>query len=99
MSIYQKLTGDDASDEAKSLPSYIYFGVNDRDSVVLSAAGVPRYALEAVKAAYASQFGSGHHDVKKMDEIKSNLRNLDFSNVHVKDIDSSTIQRLVGKYI
>ena len=45
LSIFQALT----KYEDKNLPSYVYYGVNNKEDVILSKIGVPRFALNNVK--------------------------------------------------
>ena len=97
MSIYQQLTDDTTADDAKNLPSYIYFGVNNKNDVVLSAAGVPRFALRELKAAYSARYGVEGLNPGALDEVKNNLKNLDLSNTRVGQMSPTTLKRYIDK--
>lgn len=99
MSIYQQLTDDLQADDAKNLPSYIYFGVNNKNDVVLSAAGVPRFALKELKEIYSSRYGTENLSPSNLDAVKENLRNLDLSDARVGQMNPETLKRYIDKGI
>lgn len=73
-SIYQHLTYDQASEDAKNLPSYIYYGVNDKESVILSRLGVPRFMLSKIRTLHRQQHAHIPLDLEHFDAIKDTLR-------------------------
>jgi hypothetical protein len=85
VSIYQHLTGDDKSEEAKNLPSYVYYGVNDKESVVLSKIGIPRFLIAPVKKLHKKQYENISITIDNIEEIKGLLNNYqasDFSDIY-----------------
>lgn len=98
VSIYQNLTDDVSEDRSKSLPSYIYFGVKDNNSVILSTAGVPRFALGEVSRIYKREYGEQALSPQDIDTIKSRLKSLDYSTISIPNIDAGAVAKLVKKY-
>lgn len=79
VSIIQNLVGDNEGEVANNLPSYIYYGVNDTESVVLSKAGIPRFAVKELKKEIKETYP--HLEIKpdQINEIKDRIKNLDDS--------------------
>lgn len=98
ISIYQNLVSDQ-NDDAKNLPSYIYFGVKDSESVILSTAGVPRFAIHSIRDAYNEKYGTRSILPSQIDQIKENLRDLDYSNLSIDGLNSGALRRIVEKYV
>lgn len=99
VSIYQNLTSDDVDNRAKNLPSYIYFGVNDNDSVILSTAGVPRFALNETMRIYKRAYGNDTFTPQQIDMIKNRLRDLDYGDVNIPNMNARSLKRLINKYL
>lgn len=73
-SIYQHLTHDVSNEDAKNLPSYIYYGVSDKESVILSRLGVPRFMLSQIKTLHRKQHTHIPLDLEHFDAIKDTLQ-------------------------
>ncbi len=96
-SIYQNIIGDEKTDEAKNLPSYIYYGVNNIEDVIIARIGVPRFAIPIVKRIL---------NVKKVNLKVSNISNIakEISNITIKELEKQTdkgqlIKSLLDKYV
>lgn len=70
--IYQTLT--EKEEKHENLPSYIYYGVNDTESVILSRLNVPRFELSNCKNKIYKNFGDDFIQVKNIPKIKEYLR-------------------------
>ena len=96
-SIYQNIIGDEKTDEAKNLPSYIYYGVNNIEDVIIARIGVPRFAIPIVKQIL---------NVKKVNLKVSNISNIakEISNITIQELEKQTdkgqlIKSLLDKYV
>lgn len=69
-SIYQHIMNESDTEDSQNLPSFLYYGVNNKDSVILSKLGVPRFAVEEIKNKIKTEFKKDI-SVSNMDEIKS----------------------------
>lgn len=66
--IYQVLTEKERNE---NLPSYIYYGVNDNESVILSKLNVPRFMINEYKEKIYTKFGKDSITVKNMNILKN----------------------------
>ena len=87
MSVYQNITLDNVSENSKNIPSYIYYGVNNEEDVILSRIGVPRFALNNIK------------NNLKSNNVNLNIENIDNIKKNIKEIKSSEIDNITFKYI
>lgn len=87
MSVYQNITLDNVSENSKNIPSYIYYGVNNEEDVILSRIGVPRFALNNIK------------NNLKSNNVNLNIENIDHIKKNIKEIKSSEIDNITFKYI
>ncbi len=67
--IYQVLTEKD-KERNENLPSYIYYGVSDNESVILSKLNVPRFMIHEYKEKIYTKFGKDSITVKNMNILK-----------------------------
>lgn len=67
--IYQVLTEKD-KERNENLPSYIYYGVSDNESVILSKLNVPRFMINEYKEKIYTKFGKDSITVKNMNILK-----------------------------
>lgn len=68
--IYQVLTEKD-KERNENLPSYIYYGVSDNESVILSKLNVPRFMINEYKEKIYTKFGKDSITVKNMNILKN----------------------------
>jgi helicase len=94
MSAYQKLTKDEGTEAADNLPSYIYYGVNSNDLVILSRLGIPRFAVLQVKNILNQKHPALPLAVDTMDEIKARVRSLNPEDYHFP-IPSTTVKQII----
>lgn len=72
MAIYQHITNDTES-EAENLPSYIYYGVNDFESLVFAKIGIPRSLVGSVKSIYKRKYVNDSISIENIENIKNNI--------------------------
>ena len=94
MSLYQQLTKDEGTEAADNLPSYIYYGVNSNDLVILSRLGLPRFAVRQVKNILNQKHPDLPLVVDTMDEIKQRIRFINPEDYHFP-IPSATVKQII----
>ena len=94
MSLYQQLTNDEGTKAADNLPSYIYYGVNSNDLVILSRLGIPRFAVRQVKNILNQKHPALPLVVDTMDEIKQRIRSINHEDYHFS-IPSATVKQII----
>ncbi len=99
INIYQELSYDFNSDNAKLLPSFIYYGVSDKDSVILSKVGVPRFAIDSVKKALRKKDKNMDISIKNMEMIRKNILNLDASEYEIQNVSKDIIKDIIKEKI
>ena len=99
INIYQELSYDFNSDNAKLLPSFIYYGVSDKDSVILSKVGVPRFAIDSVKKALRKKDKNMDISIKNMERIRKNILKLDASEYEIQNVSKDIIKDIIKEKI
>jgi|GEM_PF-790273 len=94
MSLYQRLTKDEGTEAADNLPSYIYYGVNSNDLVILSRLGLPRFAVRRVKNILNQKHPDLPLIVDTMDDIKKRIRSIKPEDYHFP-IPSATVKEII----
>lgn len=99
INIYQEMSYDLNTDDAKLLPSFIYYGVSDKESVLLSKIGVPRFAVNRVKSALKSKDKNFEISVKNLDYVRHQISTLDAKAYHIDGISDNTIHEIINDKI
>ncbi|MGO5053349.1 DEAD/DEAH box helicase [Lachnospiraceae bacterium LCP25S3_G4] len=99
MNVYQELSYDMNTDNAKLLPSFIYYGVSDKESVILSKVGVPRFAIDNVKKALKSKEKDFEITIKNIEKIRQSISNLEASAYDTKNVSKDIIKDIVNEKI
>lgn len=76
MSMYQTLTSDLEGENEENLPSYIYYGVNDLESVIISKVGVPRFAVNSIKRILKTQYPEEKIEIRNIERLKKIIPNI-----------------------
>lgn len=95
LSIFQALTDDLSSTEAKNLPSYIYYGVNNKEAVILSKLGVPRFAVNIVKQNLREQHSGLEINIRNASDLKQAIRSLPSSSYSTLNGDINRLKSIV----
>lgn len=99
MNVYQELSYDMNTDNAKLLPSFIYYGVSDKESVILSKVGVPRFAIDDVKKALKNKEKDFEISIKNIEKIRQKISNLETSDYDIKNVSNDIIKDIVNEKI
>lgn len=99
INIYQVLTKDDQSDDAKMLPSYIYYGVNDKESVILSKIGVPRFLVPSIKGVLKKEFANQPISPDNIEEVRERIKQLQDYDFGTSDSEKEKLKSIVRSYI
>lgn len=73
--IYQALT-EKEENKHENLPSYIYYGVKDNASVILSKLNIPRFKIDYYKQKIFNDLGEDSIKVSNMKNLKKYISNL-----------------------
>jgi hypothetical protein len=98
ISVYQQLAKDKDTEAAENLPSFIYYGVNSIDLVVLSKLGVPRFAARRVKRLLQEQHPSLEITVSTMPELRKHILGIS-PNEYDFTVDGNLVKEIVDKSI
>jgi superfamily II DNA/RNA helicase len=95
INIYQEISYDMNTDTAKLLPSFIYYGVSDKEEVILSKVGVPRFAIDSVKKALRKKDKNLDISIKNMEDIRQKISNLEASEYDIQNVSKDIIKDIV----
>ncbi len=99
MAIYQNLTDDEKTEDAKHLPSYVYYGVNDKESVILSKMGIPRFVVSRIRDLYQRDFPGKEITIEQMEEIKGHVKSLDANDLSMGQESGKRVKEIIEAYI
>lgn len=99
INIYQELSFDLGTDNAQMLPSYIYYGVSDKESVLLSKLGVPRFAVDNVLSIIRKKHPEMEIKVDNFDEMKEVIRKMEASQYKIGNVSGEIIKEIIDKRI
>lgn len=95
INIYQELSYDLKTDNAKMLPSYIYYGVSNKEEVIISKTGVPRFATKNVLQILKGDHPEVDIKVENLEIIKKLIREINQSKYHVENVSGEIIKAIV----
>ncbi len=99
MNIYQEISYDISTDNAKLLPSFIYYGVADKESVILSKVGVPRFAINNVRNALRNKDKDLEISIKNIEDIRQKISSLESKEYNIENVSSEIIKDIVNEKI
>ncbi len=91
LSIFQALT----KYEDKNLPSYVYYGVNNKEDVILSKIGVPRFALNNVKHILNNKYPNEKITIENMNNLKNIILSFDKQDYNTTNEMASIYKKIV----
>lgn len=91
LSIFQKLTNDNEN----NLPSYVYYGVNNKEDVILSKIGIPRFALKNVKLLLNKKYPEERISIDNMENLKNKILSFDKQDYNITSIDKSLYKQII----
>ncbi len=95
INIYQELSFDLESENAKMLPSYIYYGVSDKKSVLLSKLGIPRFALGNVLSILNKEHPQMEIAVENFEQMKAVVKGIKASQYQIENVPGEIIKEIV----
>jgi len=95
INIYQELSYDLGTDSAKMLPSYIYYGVADKESVLVSKIGVPRFAVSNVLAVLKHDHPELELNVDNFDRMRDAIKGIEANRYRVEQVSGDIIKEIV----
>jgi superfamily II DNA/RNA helicase len=99
INIYQELSYDLNTDNAKMLPSYIYYGVSDKEAVIISKAGVPRFAAKNVLHVLKSEHSEVEISVKNLETLRELIREIEPNSYHIENVSGNIIKEIVDNMV
>lgn len=96
MNIYQEISYDVSTENAKLLPSFIYYGVSDKESVILSKVGVPRFAINNVRDALRKKEKNLEINIKNIENIRNMILSIGASEYRINDVSSEIVKAIVN---
>lgn len=99
INIYQELSYDLNTDNAKLLPSYIYYGVSDKEDVLLSKIGVPRFAVDNVKRSLRKRNKTLAITVSNLESVRHEIASLDVKDYHIEGVSDRVVYDIVNEKI
>lgn len=97
INIYQNISFDMQTENAQMIPSYIYYGVADKESVIVSKIGVPRFAVNSVLKVLKTKYSELEINAENMDQIKEVVRLIDSEDYHVEKISGDIIKGIINR--
>lgn len=97
INIYQNMCYDMQTDDAKMLPSYIYYGVSSKEEVVVSKLGVPRFAVRNVVRALRDK--RIPIDIEHLEQLRSEIRQLSSDEYFTENTSGRVIKELVDGFL
>ena len=99
INIYQELSYDMETDNAKMLPSYIYYGVSSKEAVIVSKIGVPRFACGNVLHILKKEHPEVEVNVKNIEVLKELIRKIKPDKYNVENVSGKIIKEIVDSKI
>ena len=79
------------------MPSYIYYGVNNVEDVIIARIGVPRFAISIIKNILISK--KVNINISNMTKITQEIKNITIKELERYTNNSKLIKSLLDKYV
>ena len=99
MNIYQTVSYDLKTENAKMLPSYIYYGVSSKEAVIVSKLGVPRFAVRNVLNVLKEKYAEVPITVEHLGRLRGIVTGIDAIDYHVENVSGQVIKEIVDKRV
>lgn len=97
INIYQAVSFDLQTENAQMLPSYIYYGVSNKEAVIVSKLGVPRFAVGNVLSILRNKYPTLPISVENMQTVKEVIKNISSKEYKIENIKSDFIKSIVDE--
>lgn len=99
MNIYQTLTEDNKSESAKMLPSYIYYGVSDKESAIIASIGIPRFLVNNIKSKVKEKMQNAPITVENFNEIKKIIKETSDFGIGKDSKEKTQIKKIIDSHL
>ena len=99
INIYQELSYDLETESAKMLPSYIYYGVADKEATIISKIGVPRFAVKNVLTILKVEHPEVKIKVENMEQLKEIVRKIKPGQYKVENVSGDIVKEIVDSKV
>ncbi|TYQ14844.1 UNVERIFIED_CONTAM: Superfamily II helicase [Acetivibrio alkalicellulosi] len=99
INIYQELSYDLETENAKMLPSYIYYGVSDKEAAIISKIGVPRFAVKYVLNELKVEHPKLEINVKNMEQLKKTIIRMKPEQYKMENVSGDIVKEIVDSKI
>lgn len=97
INIYQAVSFDLQTESAQMLPSYIYYGVSDKEAVIVSKLGVPRFAIRNVLDILKSKYPTLSISVANMQNVKEAINQISSNEYKVEKVKGDFIKAIIDE--
>lgn len=97
MNIYQAVSFDMQTESAQMLPSYIYYGVSNKEAVIVSKLGVPRFAVDNVLGVLKRNRPELPILVENMSSVKDAIKEISSNDYIIENVNGSIIRDIVNE--
>ena len=97
MNIYQAVSFDMQTESAQMLPSYIYYGVSNKEAVIVSKLGVPRFAVDNVLGVLKRNRPELPILVENMSSVKDAIKEISSNDYVIENVNGSIIRDIVNE--
>ena len=87
------------TENAQMLPSYIYYGVSDKEAVIVSKLGVPRFAVNNVLKVLKEKYSDVPISVEYIGKLKGIVSGIDVADYQVENVSGKVIKEIINKRI
>ena len=99
INIYQAVSYDLQTENAQMLPSYIYYGVSNKEAVIVSKLGVPRFAVNNILKILKEKYSNVPISVEHIGKLKSIVLGIDATDYQVEDVSGKVIKEIINKRV
>lgn len=99
MNIYQAISFDLQTENAKMLPSYIYYGVSSKEAVIISKLGVPRFAVDNVMRILKRNHPDVQINIENIDKLKRVVSQIQPNEYKIENTPGNIIKEIINRRI
>lgn len=97
INIYQAVSFDLQTESAQMLPSYIYYGVSDKEAVIVSKLGVPRFAVKNVLDILKNKYPTLSISVANMQNVRVAINQISSNEYKVERVKGDFIKAIIDE--
>jgi len=99
INIYQELSYDLETENAKMLPSYIYYGVANKEAAIISKIGVPRFAVKSVLKVVKLEYPELEIKADNMEKLKDIVMQIKPKQYNVENVSGEIVKEIVDSKV